>query len=320
MPQPLTRAQQLENAAFLRHLRKSGNVREAATALGFTRERFIKRRNKHSAFAVRWDAAIVQAHATLKAALKNGAGASPATRDRHILRGNFGRLQLRTIPPSRIGHAARQRFLAALSATANVVLSAAAIGFTPTALYRHRRRNPAFAREWGLALKMGYDRLEHALLESMKPTAFADDDWRRNDPPAIPPMTANQALQLLYLHQKEARLWDTPIPWDRLRPGETMEARSEMLGMIAAAKRAQDRERFKLAEAERLARGEPTYVDWEAEDVTLPDLSQVTGWSRADPAKVTKDASRALFGGWRVEAMKAGKKRGDGSAPDSAPT
>jgi hypothetical protein len=33
----------------------------------------------------------------------------------------------------------------------------------------------------------------------------------------------------------------------------------------------------------------------------LPDLAQVSGWSRADPDKAPHDASRALFGGWRIE-------------------
>ena len=63
MPKPLTRAQQLENAAFLRHLRRTGNVCAAARALGFGRGRFIERRRKHPAFALQWDAALTLAHA-----------------------------------------------------------------------------------------------------------------------------------------------------------------------------------------------------------------------------------------------------------------
>ena len=35
----------------------------------------------------------------------------------------------------------------------------------------------------------------------------------------------------------------------------------------------------------------------------LPDLAQVTGWSRADPEKGGHDPDRALFGGWRIEDM-----------------
>jgi len=47
----------------------------------------------------------------------------------------------------------------------------------------------------------------------------------------------------------------------------------------------------------RLARGEETWAEWEPGD--LPDLAQVTGWSKAT-GKAATDPSRALFGGWRV--------------------
>jgi hypothetical protein len=43
----------------------------------------------------------------------------------------------------------------------------------------------------------------------------------------------------------------------------------------------------------------------------LLDLSQVTGWSRAVAGKRAHDTGRALFGGWRIEAMEA-KLRGRG--------
>lgn len=300
MPKPLTRAQHMENAAFLRHLRRTGNASEAARALGFGRGRFNERRKNHPAFAVQWDAALALAHATLT---EGRAGTIvPPPGEPYIRRSNTGRWQVRRAQAGLIDHAGRQRFLAALSATANVALSAAAAGFGTGALYNHRKRNPAFAREWQLALEMGYDRLELALLESALPQSFAEDDWRRNDPPAIPPMTANQALQLMYLHQKEARLWSTPVP-DRLRPGETREARSVMLGMIHEAKLERDQQAFEVAEAERLARGEATYQRWDAGE--LPDLGQVTGWSKAKDGPLA-DPTRALFGGWRIGDIKEG--------------
>lgn len=253
MPKPLTRAQQRENAAFLKHLRRTGNACEAAKLLGCTRGKFTWRRARHPAFAVEWDAALVLAHAACGESLGVAPRQPPPDGDPYIRRSNTGRLQLRRAQQGLIDHAVRQRFLAALSASANVRLSAAAAGVKAVSLYHHRRHNPAFAREWKLALQMGYDRLELALLEAGYEEAFREDDWRRNDPPAIPPMTANQALQLMYLHQKEARLLETPIPVDRLRPGETWEARSEMMRMISEARRVREREAFRIAEAERLA-------------------------------------------------------------------
>lgn len=136
-----------------------------------------------------------------------------------------------------------------------------------------------------------------ALLASALPQSFEHDDWRRNDPPAIPPMTAEQALQLLYLHQKEAKLGREHVLLRRLSPGETSQARSMRLALMYEDERARERERFRIAEAERLARGEPTRAKWAPGE--LPDLSQVTGWSKAK-GKPPHDARRALFGGWRL--------------------
>ena len=304
MPNPLTRAQQMENAAFLRHLRKTGNASTAAGALGFTPGRFTWRRARHPAFALRWDAALALAHAAFAGKPTDALVTSIA--EPYIRRVGGGRRQLRRAQVGLIDHAGRQRFLAALSATANISLSAAAAGHSMTSFYRHRHRDPGFAREWKLALAMGYDRLEMALHESWRVESFADDDWRRNDPPAMPPMTASQALHLMNLHQKEARLWSTPVT-GRLRPSETREARSALLGFIYEAKQEQEALKFRIAEAERLARGEPTHQRWAPGD--LPDLSQVTGWSQAS-GQPANAPSRALFGGWRLEDIPAGKRKG----------
>ena len=82
---------------------------------------------------------------------------------------------------------------------------------------RRRRKDPAFARELRLALQQGYEALEMALLESGLAGSHEHDDWRENDRPAIPPMTANQALQLMYLHQKEALMLAEPLIVKRRR-------------------------------------------------------------------------------------------------------
>lgn len=307
MPKPLTRAQQRENAAFLKHLRRTGNACEAARAVGCTRGKFTWRRRFHPAFAVAWDAALVLAHATFATARADRPRQPPLDGEPYIRRSKTGRWQLRRAQKGLIDRAVRQRFLAALSASANVRLSAAAAGVNAISLYYHRRHNPGFAREWQLALEIGYERLELALLESAQPESFADDDWRRNDPPALPPMTVNQALQLLYLHQKEVRLGGTPEPLRR-RKGESREARKERLTLMGEHRLERDRLAFRIMEAERLARGEPTYIDWEAEGSPLPDLSQVTGWSKAN-GKPPTDPTRALFGGWRIGNIPDGKRK-----------
>ena len=121
--------------------------------------------------------------------------------------------------------------------------------------------------------------------------------WRQNDPPPIPPMSVNQALQLLYLHQKEARLLAEP-DHIRRRRGESAEAHSYRLSAMYEARLQRSREAFELAEAARRARGEAGW--WDEAPPALPDLAQVTGWSKADPAKTPHHADVALFGGWRL--------------------
>ena len=289
---PFTRTQNLENAAFLRALRRTGNAREAARRVGAHRAKFTKRRAAHPAFAAQWDAALALAQAALNAKVSH----EPSP---HIVRTKSGQLQLRRALPGRIDGPAQQRFLAALSASANVRLAATAAGFSHAAFYHHKRANPAFAREWRLALQRGYEALEAALLAGWSHDGHEHDHWRNNEPPAIPPMSASQALQLLYLHQKEARLYATPEPLRRRR-GESHEACSVRLALIHEARMERSREQYRVAEAGRRARGEPARSEHEPEPPELPDLAQVKGWSKAS-GKPPHDAARALFGGWRLK-------------------
>jgi len=253
-----------------------------------------------------------------------------------ICRRNDGKLQMRRAQPGKLTIEAEQAFLAALSATCNIRLAAAAVGAAAHAFYRRRKKSSAFAREQRLALQRGYEALEMALHEGGMAGSHEHDDWRHNDPPAMPPMSVNQALQLMYLHQKAALLVDEPTPLRRRR-GESNEARCERLAQMAEARARRAREAFEAAEAERMERGLPAWgaageaVRRELRgegQVFLPDLAQVAArshaggmgstarWSTADPDKPPHDRSaqpcrghgehsddRALFGGWRIEDM-----------------
>jgi len=218
---------------------------------------------------------------------------------------------MRRAQPGKLTRQCEQAFLAALSATANVTLSAAAAGASPRAFYRRKQQCPAFAREMRLALQRGYEALELALMESTLPQAHEHDEWRHNDPPAMPPMSASQALQLMYLHQKEARLTAEPDYLKRRR-GESRAVHLERLARMAEERDRLAREEFEVAEAERWAKGLPSWgaAGEEARRrLGLPDLAQVAGWSRADPVKEPHGDS-ALFGGWRIEDME-GKREGN---------
>jgi hypothetical protein len=94
--------------------------------------------------------------------------------------------------------------------------------------------------------------------------------------------------------------------------GESEEAHCERLAAMYRERQRCAREAFEVAEAERRDRGEPAWgpageaVRRELalrEAHGLPDLAQVTGWSKADPAKAPYHPERALFGGWRIEDM-----------------
>jgi len=293
MGRPFNRRQAKENDAFLAALRRTGNAREAARTLGITRPTMIRRRNCDAAFAAEWDAALALAHARLNA-VEPVEAPEP---EPHIVRTASGRLQLRRARRRRLDRQAEQTFLAALSATANIRLSAAAAGFAHSAFYHRRNESPAFAREMRLALAMGYERLEMAMLEAADPESYRDEAWRHNEPPPLPQLTPSEAFQLLYLHQKEVRLLAEPRHVRR-RPGESREAHSFRLSAMYAAQAQRSRDAFDIAEAERRARGEPHLFG--PEILPLPALDQVKGWSKADPAKRQPDRERPMCGGWRI--------------------
>jgi hypothetical protein len=372
MSRPLTRAQTLENRAFLNLLRRTGNVRLVCREVGLKYGTMQHRRRVHPAFALRWEAAVAFAQARFEAVGRVGpsvgrpscsplrptryktksavgpstscAGSPPsagiplnvivqrslearsahrsaagrngsfrtAGGEPHLVRTRDGRLQMRRAQVGKITREAEQAFLAAVAATCNVSLAAAAVGACFGAFNRRRRKDPAFARELRMALARGWEQLEMGLFESGLPGSHEHSDWRHNDPPALPPMSVNQALQLLYLHQKEARLLSEPEHLKRRR-GESREAHGERLAQMAEERDRRAREAFEVAEAERWAAGLPAWGPAGEEvrarlglgGLGVPDLAQVTGWSRADATKAPHHADRALFGGWRMEEMEA---------------
>jgi hypothetical protein len=272
---PFNRRQAKENAAFLTALRRTGNAREAARSLGFHRSTMTKRRARDAAFAAEWDAALAFAHAHL-----NTAEQQPETTEPRAIRTASGRLQLRALPRRALDRAAEQAFLSALSATANVRLSAAAAGFSHSAFYARRRQSPAFAREMQLALETGYERVEMALMEAALASSYRDDAWRHNDPPPIPSMSVDEAMMLLRLHHQSVRLQEEP-PHIKRRRGESHEAHSYRLSAMYEARLQRARDAFDVAEAERRSATAATSESpFEEPLPTLPALDQVKGWRK----------------------------------------
>jgi hypothetical protein len=307
---PFNPRQQAENEAFLEALRRTGNPRLAAASLNVHRSTYSKRRAKCAAFASRWDAAILACHA----ALKLGGGARPAedgnafrTKGGEIIVGRTrgGRLQLRRAPPGRMTEAGERYFLRTVAASANIRLSAAATGFTHSAFYQKKKKRPLFAREMKISLTIGYDRLEYSAMERMLQTLNGNPAWLAEAVAGnpLPEMTWDQAFQTLCLHRNTVRLDGDRPPGRRPRinpnPAEAMFVIGRNIDAI-----------------ERAARYEQT-GSWrhthEAPAPKLPPLHLVTGWSKADPAKVKHNPGLALFGGWRIEDWDRRKRKGGGS-------
>jgi hypothetical protein len=276
------------------------------------------RRYGHPDFASRWDIALVGAHARYHAAggrwgpeRVRPEGRDGALRtvggELTVARTRSGRLQVRPAHPNKLTKAAEQLFLQALSATANIRLSAAAVGASAGAFYRRRRQNRPFAREERLALETGYDRLKWAVLAAGRPESHMDDAWRHNESPPIPPLSANQAFQLLYLHQKSVELsWGQAHR--RRRRGESDEIHRERLRAMWVNEQARAAEMEAVRRSIELDSGEPP-----PPLPPLPALDQVTGWSRAS-GRAPHHEGVAVFGGWRIADMerKRRKRRGEG--------
>ena len=329
---PLTRAQRFENARFLEALSHTGNTRLAARELGLNRSTFTKRRAKHPAFAQDWDAALAAAHARFhlsggtrpaaQAPRRTKEGLPPKTKggEPSIIRRSNGKLQLRRAQPGQISMAAEQSFLAALSATANIRLSAAAAGFAHSSFYHRKATNKGFSMEMRAALDMGYDRLELALLANHAPECHMHDEWRLHEPPPIPPMSAAEAIQLLSLHSSTVRS-DFDLKHRGKRRAESHAQYAKRLGIMWAASQ------YRLAEARAVERAaqfdkDGTWRlpgDW-PQAPTLPPLDQVTGWSKAQPKRKAKAKTpdepppppapgKGIFGGWTIADWDGVKRR-----------
>lgn len=322
MARPLTPLQAHQNQVFLDSLARSGNARLSARAAGVSYGTMQSRRSAHAEFARMWEAAVVAVSARLylgggrrgpECASFDGRPrqARPAQDEREgggrgrgyrtqggepiVVRTRSGRLQVRLAHPGKLTREAEQAFLHALAATANVRLAAAAAGASARAFYRRRRLDPVFDREFGIALRIGYDRLEQAAAErTLEAINGPSPAWLgRGIANPLPPLSFDQAFQQLCLHRNSVRL-------DEARPaGLRRGIDPGMPAHLFAISR-------NIDAIERSARFEAT-GQWrlpdEAAPPPLPPLHLVTGWSRADPGKGKHNPKIALFGGWRIEEM-----------------
>lgn len=139
--------------------------------------------------------------------------------------------------------AAEARFLDALSASCNVAYALAEVGFAHSAVYRRRRRDPAFAARWDAALAQGYHRLEALLLQRATETL---QGFEPNPDTPMPDVGFRDALHLLQ-HHRAAVTGTTAKGKTRARVRSFEEVKAAIITKLEAI------------EAARIAAGEAPY-------------------------------------------------------------
>ena len=139
---------------FLAALKLGEKVKPAARCASISHVRAYAHRKANARFAAEWDEAIA------------------AWKAQKARRGHW-----------------RELFLESLAETSNVTAAATAAGATTSFAYRVRRSDPAFAAQWRVALREGYDNLEFELLGHLR------------DPQAERKMDVAAAVRLLAAHR-----------------------------------------------------------------------------------------------------------------------
>lgn len=227
-------ARDVQNAVFLRELRRTANISMASEAAGCSKSTMQSRRRLNPDFAAQWAAATAFACARLARQNPRPAGSAHAagtaksvwTGDTTIAEGGeftvrqrqFGVTQVRRAAKGELTAAGERAFLAHVAATANISLSAEAVGISLQPIYHRKKTSAAFARALQAAIEEGHEALEIALLDSafrsLNPgsAGVGDDiDSYSHDAAAAPRpawerMTPDQALHLLSLHRRSVAL------------------------------------------------------------------------------------------------------------------
>jgi hypothetical protein len=146
------------------------------------------------------------------------------------------------------------------------------------------------------------------MLQSALADSHADDWWREGEPAPVPTMSADQALQLLHLHQKGVELgWD--MPHRRKRRGEPWETYTERLRAMWVLEKRREGEDEALRRAARFEASGDWRFAAEAPPPPLPPLELVTGWSNAS-GRPGHHPEVGLFGGWRIADMEKSRQSG----------
>jgi hypothetical protein len=185
---------------FLRALGRSANLRRAALETGIDKSSVYSHAKRSAPFARairrarRIGAARIEAEAD--AADRREAADAEAQDSLVIRRSRSHGTQLIAAGEGRWCKSAEEAFLASLAACANVRRACAAAGFSTTAVYRRRLRDPGFAARWDSVVELGRARLDLLLIEVVEHTFDPD---LPTPPDEIPKVSVAEAIAILRL-------------------------------------------------------------------------------------------------------------------------
>ena len=187
-----------EWGAFLRELRKSGNLRVAAFAAGMDPGTVYDKRARDERFAARLEAARARGLANAaKGPLRRpgsrpGRSPSPGKPGEDLVaRTTKHGTQMVRAAPGRWSDATEAAFRAALRLTGCVRAAARACGVSTNALYERRKNYPQFAAAWAADLVEARRRLPELL--SAAAIANLDPELERKD---LPRVDVDQAIAI----------------------------------------------------------------------------------------------------------------------------
>lgn len=133
---------------------------------------------------------------------------------------------------------AEEIFLDHLAVTANYTLAAKKTGFSREAIYKRRRRDPAFAERCRAAIAQAVDNIDALLVEGAE-RALAGRAPACDSP--IPPMSIEQAIAVVKLHRPSVTGEGKRPGW-RGRPRSLAEVKDSILRKLSAIERARQRD------------------------------------------------------------------------------
>jgi hypothetical protein len=195
-------------AAFFAALSETGNQTIAAERARVSRSWVQLQRSIDPEFRAQVAAAVAEARASILALRMSGeGGCKPPAKwgaqegEDLVLRGGRGkRVQIARARLRQWTPRLEELFIRALTATCNVKLACRAVGLSAPSAYKHRERWPAFAERWDAAIPAGWTNVDSALVTG----AIALLDPEVDPPEALGPMSVDQAIRLVGLHQRRA--------------------------------------------------------------------------------------------------------------------